>query len=370
MKKKVILTLLVFACCLFAAVALNYGFATGFMRNYPDAEYLTYEEAAVRPVYYELGTKEQALYTALYRGINEEKEVIPLPFEVKGEEYSKVFRILEKQEGEFFFLDSVYYTAKKVHEAKMAYKPELDLELRRGELRNAVKKAVKGGSSIRGNYYIATYISNYIINNCKYVLGDDDSYASTAYGCLVEGKANCEGYSKAFNLLAAEMGLESQLITGTTDTGENHAWNQVKIGTEWFNLDVTWEDTDVAGEIRSEYFLRPDKAFSRTHFADEELFEPQKCTSDNWNTFKVSGHHAENLEKALSILKDSLSSGNDTIDIGFADSDTYSQFKYVITNEERVAELFDEAGVSADGDIVIRLRENPGELCITVLIDK
>ncbi len=370
MKKKVILTLFAFACFLFIAVALNYGLTSGVMRNYPDAEYLTSEEAAVRPVYDQLSIKEQALYTALYRGIDEEMEIIPLPFEVKGDDYSKVFRILEKQEGEFFFLDSVYYTAKKVREAKMAYKAELDTELRRGELNNAVQKAVNGGSDIRGGYYIATYISNYIINHCRYVIGDDGGFASTAYGCLVEGKANCEGYSKAFNLLAAKMGLESQVITGTTDKGENHAWNQVKIGVEWYNIDVTWEDTDVAGEIRSEYFLRPDKVFYRSHTADDDLFKPYECTRDDWNVYKSGGHHADNLEQALEIVKNALSSGNNTIDVELSDLDTYEKFRYIMSTEERVLPLMEEAGVSVDGTFIIRFKENIDELCITVIIDR
>ena len=369
MKKKTILTLLMFVCALFAAVTVNFVLSSGVIGKYPDAEYLTAEEAAVRPVYSQLSAREKAIYTSLYRGVKEEKETIPLPFETKGSEYSKIYRIFEKQEGEFFFLDSVYYTAKKVREAKIAYKNEFDTGFRRNELNNAVKKALKGGSDIRGDYYIATYLSNYIINNCKYVIGDDDGYASTAYGCLVEGKANCEGYSKAFNLLASGMGLESQLITGTTDTGENHAWNQVKIGVEWYNLDVTWEDTDVAGEVRKEYFLRPDKVFARSHIADGELFEPQKCSNDNWNAYKSSGHHADTLEQATKIVKDALSSGNNTIDIEFSDLDTYDKFKYIMSSEDRLFPIIQESGAEFNGAVVVKFRENEAELCMTVIID-
>ena len=45
------------------------------------------------------------------------------------------------------------------------------------------------------------------------------------------------------------MGLESQLITGITDKGENHAWNQVKVDGDWYNSDVTWADTDDGDEV-------------------------------------------------------------------------------------------------------------------------
>ena len=364
------LLLLLFALTSFAAVAAKYLIDTGLLRGYPGADYLTPQEAALRPVYDGLDIKEKAVYSALYRGISKKEDIIPLPFEVKGSEYSKVYRILEKQEGEFFYLDSVYYTAKKVRDAKMAYKDSYDIDLKIGEFNSAVEKAVKGGSGIYGGYYIATYISNYIINNCRYVVGENDKYASTAYGCLVEGKANCEGYAKAFDVLAAKMGLESELITGVTDKGENHAWNQVKIGLDWYNIDVTWEDTDVEGEVRREYFLRPDKEFSRTHKPDDELFKPHVCLKDDWSFFKVSGRFAETLEQAENIVKDSLRSGNNTIDIEFSDLDTYEKFKYIMTTEDRVRSIIQESGAVFEGMISVKFRENIDEKCLTVIIEE
>ncbi len=370
MKKKLVVLLLVFSLTLFAAVGMKYVIDTGFLRGYPDAEYLTAEEASARPVYNKLTVRERAIYSALYRGIKEKKETIPLPFEVKGGEYSKVYRILEKQEGEFFYLDSVYYTAKKIREARIAYKKELDTELRVNSFDSAVKKAVAGGSGTYGSYYIAAYISNYIINNCKYVIGEDDMYASTAYGCLVEGKANCEGYAKAFDVLAAKMGLESQLITGVTDKGENHAWNQVKIGLDWYNIDVTWEDTDVAGDVRREYFLRPDSVFLRSHTPDEELFEPEKCVKDEWSFFKVTGSFADSIEQAEDIIKSNIRAGSRSIDIEFDSLDLYEKFVYVMNNEERVRSIIQDSGVSFDGILSIKLRENMEERCLTVIIEE
>ena len=316
------LLLLLFALTSFAAVAAKYLIDTGLLRGYPGADYLTPQEAALRPVYDGLDIKEKAVYSALYRGISKKEDIIPLPFEVKGSEYSKVYRILEKQEGEFFYLDSVYYTAKKVRDAKMAYKDSYDIDLKIGEFNSAVEKAVKGGSGIYGGYYIATYISNYIINNCRYVVG------------------------------------------------ENHAWNQVKIGLDWYNIDVTWEDTDVEGEVRREYFLRPDKEFSRTHKPDDELFKPHVCLKDDWSFFKVSGRFAETLEQAENIVKDSLRSGNNTIDIEFSDLDTYEKFKYIMTTEDRVRSIIQESGAVFEGMISVKFRENIDEKCLTVIIEE
>ena len=64
------LLLLLFALTSFAAVAAKYLIDTGLLRGYPDADYLTPQEAALRPVYDGLDIKEKAVYSALYRGIS------------------------------------------------------------------------------------------------------------------------------------------------------------------------------------------------------------------------------------------------------------------------------------------------------------
>ena len=118
-------------CLAWAILAAVCAFGVKYLRDHvgylrkPEAEYLTDEEASLRTVYKSLSPKEQAIYTALYRGIAEHKEKIPLPYDVDGELYSKVYRIVEKQEAEFFYLESFYYTAEKVHTARVAYRDDV-----------------------------------------------------------------------------------------------------------------------------------------------------------------------------------------------------------------------------------------------------
>ena len=57
----------------------------------------------------------------------------------------------------------------------------------------------------------------------------------------------CEGYAKAFHLLATYAGLESIYAVGMSGTGFNmggHAWNLVKVNGNWYNIDLTWNDTN------------------------------------------------------------------------------------------------------------------------------
>ena len=365
MNSKKIAALFTVLCAILLVVAFKFVRDTGILRGYPKAEYLTDEEAACRPVYEQLENNEKAIYTALCRGISEHMESIPLPYEVDGDEYSKIYCILEKQEGEFFFLDSVYYTAPKVRDARVAYRDLSNIEEEEGKLRGKVREIAEG-AVYSDDYYLAKYINDYIVNNCRYITGEDVEYASTSYGCLVEGKANCEGYAKAFDLLASEMGLQSVLITGVTDTGENHAWNQVKVGTDWYNIDVTWADTDIFGETRQMYFLCDDTTFKKTHTADEELFEPFQCGKEDNNYYVKNDLYADSAEKAAEIILRELKNGNDVIELRFTDEAAYYAFKnkYILTEE--VFEIATESGYPFGEQINLSLKENTQEHCMTL----
>ena len=50
-----------------------------------------------------------------------------------------------------------------------------------------------------------------------------------AVGALVDGEANCQGYSDAFRLLAALAGLEVRKQSGVDGNGELHDWNVVRL---------------------------------------------------------------------------------------------------------------------------------------------
>ncbi len=84
-------------------------------------------------------------------------------------------------------------------------------------------------------------IYNYLVDNITY----DRSITShfNAYEALTEGRAVCAGYSECFRTLMELLGYECITISGTADK-ENHMWNAVCLSDEWYQVDVTWGDTD------------------------------------------------------------------------------------------------------------------------------
>ncbi len=95
------------------------------------------------------------------------------------------------------------------------------------------------------------YFHDYLCNNVTYTA--DGVYTRyTVVGALVNGKAVCEGYSRAMQLLCKRAGINCSLVKGISDE-TSHMWNIVEISGEWYELDVTWDDT--GGETpRYKYF--------------------------------------------------------------------------------------------------------------------
>ena len=98
--------------------------------------------------------------------------------------------------------------------------------------------------------------------------------------CFYDGTAVCQGYSLLFYRLALELGVDARFIGGYTDDGEPHAWNIVKLGDEYYNLDSTWD----AGYDESEYkyYLRGSDFFDEEHLRD-----PEYVTDQFYNEYPV-----------------------------------------------------------------------------------
>lgn len=62
----------------------------------------------------------------------------------------------------------------------------------------------------------------------------------TCVGALLDGRANCAGYSDAFYLLATLAGFQVRYQGG--DATGPHEWNVIRLGEDWYHADITWVD--------------------------------------------------------------------------------------------------------------------------------
>ena len=117
-----------------------------------------------------------------------------------------------------------------------------------------------------------TKIHDYICNHVDYAYNSTEEQIYTAYGALCTGKAVCQGYAVLFYRLCKEAGLSVRIISGTGNGGA-HAWNIVRIGSKYYNVDCTWDGQDEA--TYNEFLLK-----SEADFTDH--------TRKSW---KVAGSH-------------------------------------------------------------------------------
>lgn len=59
-------------------------------------------------------------------------------------------------------------------------------------------------------------------------------------GAMLDGKANCQGYTDTFYLLGNLAGFEVRRLVG--DAGEGHIWNMIRLDGAWYVVDVTFDD--------------------------------------------------------------------------------------------------------------------------------
>ena len=137
------------------------------------------------------------------------------------------------------------------------------------------------------------FIHDYIIDSCEYdetVKTINDGYeAFTPYGALVNQKAVCEGYSKSFQLLLSQVGVESINVIGN-GRQQLHMWNGIRLDNDWYYTDVTWDDSSEFS--RYDYFNITTQQIQSDHkiageysdFTDAEICG-ENGTPANFNTF-------------------------------------------------------------------------------------
>ena len=118
-------------------------------------------------------------------------------------------------------------------------------------------------------------VNTYLINNCVYP--DTEPYSREShspYGTLIEQSSVCEGYARAAQLIFELCDVPSYYVVGDTPNG-GHAWNLVQLDGNWYQLDITWNDTSGQHE---EYFLVTDDFMSLSRTWDRQKYPATATT--------------------------------------------------------------------------------------------
>ncbi len=127
---------------------------------------------------------------------------------------------------------------------------------------------------------------------------DGMNLAHTAYGALVDdGMGNdnaavCDGYAKAYQYLLYRAGICSTVVSGIAGSNDgdyagegDHAWNIVKLGEDWYEVDCCWDDCEFdqsffsSEDIKYMESLEP-QYFAATHYFFNRTTEEMRYLPD------------------------------------------------------------------------------------------
>lgn len=151
------------------------------------------------------------------------------------------------------------------------------------------------------DYDIVKYFHDTIISNCEYTLTGTN--VTSVYGALVEKKAQCQGYTRAFAYLCSLCGIETDMVLGIAS--EEHMWNMVKLDGDWYHIDLTWDDPDKADfpdSIRYDYFCLSTERMEELRTIEGNNHELPEAVADEYEYFIKNDYVADSYEDAKDII--------------------------------------------------------------------
>lgn len=151
---------------------------------------------------------------------------------------------------------------------------------------NAIVSGLNLKSPALNDYQKVRAIYDYIMSIIEYDYYHYENdqtynYMYTTYEALNSGFAVCQAYATLFYRLSEEAGISARVICGNDDAkgSPTHGWNIVKIGSYYYNLDATWDDSDTPTHV---YFLKNMADFTghqRNAVNDGSAFDKEFPTS-------------------------------------------------------------------------------------------
>ncbi len=274
--------------------------------------------------YNKLSSEGKAVFDALKIGLQSFEKEIKIACPVKPQDIQDAFYAIKKDLPTFFHVDYAFnYTPApfcSVTPTYLYHKEEYEDMMSSIKYETAaIIKAIPGFNKkselhkcIALHNLMTKHITyDYEQLNYEYPEGNPLSY--TIYGALVRKKAVCTGFALAFKYLCDSSGIDCLMATGQSlRTGEEHAWNMIRIGGKYAHIDITWDAifSQHSDACRYDYFGMND-----SDCALERKFSGFPAASDtaNLDFFSSTGRLIESPAELQKFLEKAIKEKPDTI---------------------------------------------------------
>ena len=259
-----------------------------------------------------LSGSEKQNYDKLYRSFSSGSVSAMLSPGIEWEEILKVYRSVLSDHPEYFWVASqcTYNSSGSVSFSTLVTVNESNHEEYEQRLEQGIQDVLSQVPEGLSLYDKILCIHDIIVNSTVYgtdyvtASAEDSERYYTAYGCLVDHRAVCEGYSKGFMAVMNRIGVPCGVVSGKDKrNGQGHAWNYVEYEGKYYWIDVTWDDplmvteddeTGKDGTLSHKYYFIDDEELYRTHEADTDdtQFIPV-CSSSDLTYYKATGQYMD-----------------------------------------------------------------------------
>jgi len=219
------------------------------------------------------------------------------------------------------------------------------------------------GLSSKTQYEKVLAVYKYICDNVTYSK-DSGTLKYSCYAAMCKNSAVCQGYALMAYRLLNDSGVDCRLIAGDT-SGGGHGWNIVKIGSGYYNFDVTWD----AGKTPENYlyFLKCDANFSDhkrwSQYKSADFYAQYPMSSSDYDTGTV-GSRGKIKGIKISTEKLVLKVGDDKkLSASYVPTGTTAKNVHWSTNNKKVATASNNGTVTAQkqGTCVITVKTDDGK---------
>ena len=228
------------------------------------------------PYYHFLNETEQKLYQQiLTQASNGTPTFIPYG-KVTLDEVNETMNALFNDRSELFWLDTHYsykYKDEICQQITINFNETFSqIETSKRIFEENTQAILKEARKLKTDEEKEKYVHDALIAMTSYDL--TSSINQSAYSVLVNHSSVCAGYARAFQYLMIELEIPTYYCVGTSN-GEDHAWNIVYMNGNFYNVDVTWDDSTHSYA----FYNKTDEEFSKTHQRSEVSKLLPKCNS-------------------------------------------------------------------------------------------
>ncbi len=301
-----------------------------------------------------LNNEEQKAYDQIYANtLNYNSGPFALQASINISQMEDVMTAVYNDHPELFWLETQYEYQygrdRKVYSIKLKFNETIDdIDSNVAGFNQKVNEIVDLAREYETDVEKERFVHDYLINATTY--DESAPMHQSAYSALVNGRSVCAGYSRAFQHIMMQMGVPTYYCTGVADGGA-HAWNIIKLGDSFYNVDSLWDDS-VGEQYSTEcylYFNVPDSEFNTEHRRTGLSMNLPACTGTDMSYESVFGNSAMgDMLSSYGLTEeeviDSLEEYYDFCEENITESGVgQSSFTTALTDMELFDEIYDDA---------------------------